>query len=552
MHDDEIIYYDEEPFVIIKEGQNNIIEKLCNSIFAHHLSDNGEAVEQLEKVEEEAQLSDNEAYVSGKDFLKNFLISLPKPVTVVQEGYHIDRSFRDTYYMYFSNRHFQVKRYSRRLSFFLGKFGAEEYFDEDEKAYQVLQDAFIGGCVINPLVAGAIGRTLISPKYALKLNGEKAFLRLSTFDINIYGRRFKVEAFPYRMQDEETMCCAEVTLLNLLEYYANSYVDYKIVVPSEIISQEQKHSHERVLPARGITYPVLTKVLSEFGFSPRLYNVSAIDSYKYSSLSKEDELKRWLHYYIESGIPVAVNLVPIGISGTGHSMVCIGYGRTKKDLKRKAVKRKWITWRERKNAHPLINSADFYEDYVVVDDNEPIYHLRNFKKLSLYPDMRLENLAVPLYKRMFLDAPNAYSTIRSLLQSRDFGISGWADSFLLPREDVITRMFMASSRSFKAFRMSTLKGMDLKELYMLIPMPRFVWVCELYRVDDYDALQAFGEIVIDATSAPNRGHRSLILMHYPSVIAYRMPEQADVGFDVMAELENHHLFPGYRKNLTEF
>ena len=118
MHDDEIIYYDEEPFVIIKEGQNNIIEKLCNSIFAHHLSDNGEAVEQLEKVEEEAQLSDNEAYVSGKDFLKNFLISLPKPVTVVQEGYHIDRSFRDTYYMYFSNQHFQVKRYSRRLSFF--------------------------------------------------------------------------------------------------------------------------------------------------------------------------------------------------------------------------------------------------------------------------------------------------------------------------------------------------------------------------------------------------------------------------------------------------
>ena len=74
------------------------------------------------------------------------------------------------------------------------------------------------------------------------------------------------------------MCCAEVTLLNLLEYYSNSYNDYRIIVPSEIIENEQKHSHERVLPVRGITYPVLTKVLSEFGFSPRLYNISAIDS----------------------------------------------------------------------------------------------------------------------------------------------------------------------------------------------------------------------------------------------------------------------------------
>lgn len=428
----------------------------------------------------------------------------------------------------------------------------QRLLDESEESYFALQKAFIGACVINPLVTGAIGRTLIYPKYLLQPNGEKAYLRLSKFSLNIYGRHFQVYAFPYRMQDEETMRCAEVTLLNLLEYYANSYVDYKIVVPSEIIAQEQKHSHERVLPSRGITYPVLTKVLSEFGFSPRLYNVSAIDSYKYSSLSQEDELKRWLHYYIESGIPVAINMAPIGISGTGHSMVCIGHGEAKPHLKKVAAKRKWIRWSQRGNAHPLINSADFYEDYVVVDDNEPVYHVRKFSSLSLYPDMRIENLAIPLYKRMFLDAPNAYSTIISLLQSEDFGISSWSDSFLKKNEDVIIRIFMASSRSFKAFRMSTLKGMDLKKLYMLIPMPRFVWVCELYRLCDYDSLQAFGEIVIDATSAPNRGHRSLILMHYPSEIAYRAPEQVDIGFEVMAQLESCDLFPGYRGNLEEF
>lgn len=165
--------------------------------------------------------------------------------------------------------------------------------------------------------------------------------------------------------------------------------------------------------------------------------------------------------------------------------------------------------------------------------------------------MRIENLAVPLYKRMFLDAPNAFVTIRSLLHSKEFGISEWANDFLQQGENVITRMFMASSRSYKKFRMNTLKGISVKQLYTLIPMPRFIWVCELYRMDDYENLLSFGEIVIDATSSPNRGHRSLILMHYPKTIAYRNPNQTEVGFDEMAELMADDLFPGYRENLDK-
>lgn len=401
------------------------------------------------------------------------------------------------------------------------------------------------------MVVGAVGRTLINPHYILDESEKPAFIRLSQFTQHIYGRTFQVNAFPYRMQDEETMCCAEVTLLNLLDYYSNSYNDYRSVVPSEIISKEQKHSHERVLPARGVTYPVLTKVLSEFGFSPRLYNVSAIDSFRYSAVSKEDELRRWLHYYIESGIPVALNLVPIGITGTGHSIVCIGHGQIKDRLKREAYRKRWIPWGEREYTHPIINSADFYDDYVIVDDNQPVYQVRNFKNLSLYADMRIGNLAVPLYKRMFLDAPNAYTIIKALLHSKQFGINEWTSGFLKSGENVIIRIFMASTRSYKGFRCDTIKETYVKRLYTLIPMPQFVWVCELYRQDDYDELMAFGEIVIDATSAPSRGQRSLILMHYPKVIAYRNPDQTEAGFDEMAELEEDLLFPGYKKNLEK-
>lgn len=546
--------YDEMPFIVVKEDtEDKVIYELCDAVFLHHLSEEEiDAVSSRKADEQEAELEySGNMTASGKDFLTKFLLSLPRPFTIVQENYHIDRSFRDTYYMYFSNQHFNVKRFSLRLSFFIGEYGLERYFSSEEGNSDELERNFIGCCVINPLIAGSLGRTLIAPQYALRSEDMPAYMRLSEFKVHIYGRTLSVRAFPYRMQDQETMCCAEVTLLNMLEYYSNSYNDYKAVVPSEIIEKVKEHSHERVLPSRGITYPVLTKVLSEFGFSPRMYNISAISEFKYSAIHREDELRRWLHYYIESGIPVAINLAPVGIVGTGHSVVCIGHGRAKDVLKTRAYKNRWIPWEEKEHTHPIINSADFYEDYVVVDDNQPVYQVRKFKNLSLYSDMKVVDLAVPLYKRMFLDAPNAFSIIRSLLHSEQFGIDEWAKNFLDEGESVIIRMFMASSCSYKAFRMKTLSELYVKELYTLIPMPRFIWVCELYRVSDYDNLMSFGEIVIDATSAPNRGHRSLILMHYPKVVAYRSPNQTEVGFDEMAELECDQLFPGYRKNMNE-
>ncbi len=529
--------YSEEILTIIKdEDYEDVISNFCESIFRDSLYETSSEV------------------VCGYMLdMSNLLKQLPRPFTIVQEFYHIDSSYRDTYYTYFSNQHFQVKRYSRRLSFFAKVIRKEDFFAQDVDVQKQISDHFMGACVLNPLTTGVMGRTLINPKYVVNPEALPIYVRLSRFELNIYGKKFLVDAFPYRMQDEETMRCAEVTLLNLLEYYANSYHDYRSIVPSEILENEQKHSHERVLPSRGISYPILTKVLSEFGFSPRLYNLSSIDKYSLSKITQEDELKRSLHYYIESGIPVALNLLPTGNNGSGHSIVCIGHGNVNQELIKKAKRNKWISWDYKEHCHPLINSADFYEDYVVVDDNQPIYQVRPFQQLSLYPDMRVENIAVPLYKRMFLDASDAAAIVRSILHHEQFGIDVWADGFLNQREDVVIRLFMASSRSLKYFRSETLKNFYARETYAIVPMPRFVWVCELYREKDYDDLKAFGEIIIDATSALGRGHSacSLILMHYPNVIGIRYPEQTNPEFEDMIELEEDDLFKGYRKNLNK-
>ena len=529
--------YSEEILIIIKdEDYESVISKFCESIFKDSLYETKSDV----------------VYHYMLDLI-NLLKKLPRPFTIVQEFYHIDPSYRDTYYTYFSNQHFYVKRYSRRLSFFAQVIKENDFFAQDENIQNQISDHFMGACVLNPLASGIMGRTLINPKYVVDSKVLPIYVRLSRFELNIYGKKLYVEAFPYRMQDEETMRCAEVTLLNLLEYYANQYHDYRSIVPSEILENEQKHNHERVLPSRGISYPILTKVLSEFGFSPRLYNLSSIDEYSLSKITQEDELKRNLHCYIESGIPVALNLLPTGNNGSGHSIICIGHGNINRELIKKAKRNKWISWDNKEHCHPLINSADFYEDYVVVDDNQPIYQVRPFQQLSLYPDMRVENIAVPLYKRMFLDASDAAAIVRSILHNKQFGIDAWAGKFLDYGEDVVMRLFMSSSRSLKCFRLKTLNNFYVRETYAIVPMPHFVWVCELYREKDYYDLKAFGEIIIDATSALGRGHSacSLILMHYPNVIGIRYPEQANPEFDEMIEFDEDDLFEGYRKNLKK-
>lgn len=538
--DNEHIQYDEEVFTVItEENFSNTIPEFCECIYRYSVSDAGAIDTNIAK-----------NYIGE---LEKLLKQLPRPYTIIQEMHHIDRSFRDTYYAYFSNQHFDVKRYSRRLSFIRGIIEANVFYSSDIEMQKEIALNFMGACVINPLSTGVIGRTLIDPQFLISEGDRPAYVRVSSFKLHIYGKKLLVKAFPYRVQDEETMRCAEVTLLNLLEYYSNSYIDYRNVVPSEILYMEQKHSHERVLPSRGTSYPVLTKILSEFGFSPRLYSLSAIERYNLSQVTQEDELKRLLHYYIESGIPVALNLLPIGNNGAGHSMVCIGHGNANPDLIKKAKKHKWISWEHRNHCHPIIDSADFYDRYVIVDDNQPVYQVRPFNQLSLYPDMKVENIAVPLYKRMFLDASDASAIVRTVLHHKQLGIDIWSDGFLEPQEDVIIRLFMASSNSLKEYRSQTLMDMFAREAYAMVPMPRFVWVCEIYRESNYDALNAFAEIVIDATSVPGRGHntRSLILMHYPHVLGIRFPEQAEAEFNEMLELDEDGLFPGFRKNLRK-
>ena len=61
--------------------------------------------------------------------------------------------------------------------------------------------------------------------------------------------------------------------------------------------------------------------------------------------------------------------------------------------------------------------------------------------------------------------------------------------------------------------------------------PRFIWAAELYRVSDYETenpqeAAAFGEIILDATSATKNDIKSVIMLNYPDAVSIRGPDDS--------------------------
>ena len=122
--------YRKMSFLIIDEDESaKTIHDFCDAVFVQELQENSGTEQENKQIE---MMEDEGSAISGKDFLIRFLMNLPKPITIVQEVYHIDRSFRDTYYMYFSNQHFQIERHSRRLSLFLGAYNRRKFLGRGE------------------------------------------------------------------------------------------------------------------------------------------------------------------------------------------------------------------------------------------------------------------------------------------------------------------------------------------------------------------------------------------------------------------------------------
>lgn len=281
-------------------------------------------------------------------------------VTIAIEEKYVDRTYRDSYYVHFSCKHGEYNRFCKRLFIFEGNVFEDTTISEFSSLNAGnLQKRFIGTIVIRPLREGKVGRSLINPYFVLEKEG--TYLRYAKYSVTIFGMRFQINAFPFSMQDGETTTCAEITILNLMDYFSRKYSEYKSILPSEVASIVEKNNFERALPTRGLTYYTITKVFSEMGFYPRLYGKNV-----FADMS---QFKRVMHYYIESGIPVAVGAKVD--EKTKHSIVCIGHGKI--NYENIGAKIYAVSDTVAGNHIWIIDSADLCKNYITMDDGRVPY-----------------------------------------------------------------------------------------------------------------------------------------------------------------------------------
>ena len=477
--------------------------------------------------------------------LSGILRLFSAPVTVLCEGCFEDAAYRDTYYAYFAQSFSVFQRDCKRFAFFLGALEPECFYRYDPASEQLLQERFGGICVIKPIRYGEVGRTILASE---KLRLPPCYLRTACFPCFILGHRLTIRGFPYSSQDAETMTCAEVTIWSILEYFGYSHPEFRTALPSQIVKELEKLSDERALPSRGSEYSWMSAIFKTFGFAPRLYDLRAFGQEE----EQRREFKKLFHYYVESGIPVAV-----GIRGRKrreelrHSVVCIGHA-----ARRRKVRASEICYIGGETVYPYIDSAFLYEEYVLMDDNQVPYRVERPDRLTGWSESEISTFAVPLYRQVFLEAGDVSALISAVFTDDCLGIAGLVEKFgerVDQNNPLILRVFLAPSGEYQRFRAKYADSPAGATFYGSMRLPPYVWAAEISTYQSYQRQKIFGEIVIDATSGRSSHLDSLILIRYLDHLGWRTPDE-DAVYAIDERLKHRTrgmAFPYemYRKNL---
>lgn len=461
--------------------------------------------------------------------------------TLIEYPY-VDKLYRDSYYQYFAAKNIDYGRDSIRVSFFSEEVTSESFRPIDEEHRKKLQSTYLGFVTLRPTPTCCVGRCFLHPE---AFRTVPLCVMLTPIQVEVYGVEFEVECFPHVTQDTETMTCAEASLWCLMEYYGNRFADYKPVKLSAIHRTLREIIYERQLPSTGLTAVQLGYALRKFGFTVKLYH---------SKLYEPWELRYIFNDYIESGIPFIAGLTlkkekkekkdtSKRAPEKGHSIIMMGHEGldTKEIFDKQPVVGQHLTEDDKPNGlfwqkvidyrgrrTTLTDSAEFKKRYIAIDDNHAPYRpfdYENPKGSIVHPnspdvdDVTVDYLIVPLNERINVDSVFARTIFQTLLSEKAIWDEDDSASLLedeLVGDKLITRVFLASSRSYKA---KLVKNADvdsrIKEIVIGISMPRFVWVIELSTVSLYTENKALGVIVIDATEAAKNCLASLIFAIYP-------------------------------------
>ena len=453
--------------------------------------------------------------------------------SIVIERQYIDKDYRDTFSHFHSKRFVTLTSRCDRLHFFSVPISRNDLRTKPE----LLQASYLGYSVIRPTRPNCIGRTLLSPKCRVKKLG---YLAVCKESILLQDTVLEIEGFPFISQDVDATVCAESAIWMLVRYFSNRYSLYKERYPFEITKMAEGHAMgKRVYPAGGLTVWQISETLRLAGFSSLIYSANRMEGESDKDYNKRR--KDFLHNmytYIESGLPLIL-AVP------RHVLVAMGH---------KSEKITSVTSGDSK----FLFTSELSHSLIVNDDNIPAYQELKEQggktvpnSVSEYGQNNVEAFIVPLAEKVFLLAEDFKSVVVKILEGKDFGLTH--SSQLESASPLVLRMFLTTGRSFKKkIAERNLGHAVVQRCYSEMPMPHFIWVCELSTVELYDKGEVLGEGSWDATRNAYEP-QGFIAIHYPEIL------WVDAGAQLNGEqnlqkigLQDANPYILYQSNLKEF
>ena len=434
--------------------------------------------------------------------LQAFLQDMRNDLHVVIEGLYVDGPYCDSYYDYYSTKHCNYSRFCLRMSFFKFTFNNNINFSNEGN----IKDNYLGFLVVRPLIR-CIGCNVISPEAKLPPKNDVRICRVKV-DTSCLGVKLKAEGFPHASQDNETMTCAQTTIWSILEYYGNKYTLYHPTLPTEIEEILEPFSYERQLPSKGLTYNQISVALRNFGFGPKIYQSG-------DTQDKIDHFRMLLACYIESGIPLAVALTNKKV---GHAVVCIGTERVdKSEVIKYPIKlgsKTLFSWNKAVANARFVFNDDNRPCYQIASLSDPVKHYVDEGKQD-WKDAQVSQFIAPLYRKVYMEADTAITLAEQIVKMVIQGGDGQ-----------VMRTLLTSSRTFREHitQMSSLS--DNQRIALLgIPMPKFVWVIELSKPDDFVNGHASTLLLLDATGSKMANLSRNIIMLLSDGMNYKYDEK---------------------------
>lgn len=430
------------------------------------------------------------------EYLKNvfdeklvaFISELKTDLYVVIEVPYVDRVYRDTYYNYYSTKHHKHLRDCCRISFFDAKIdNSSFYFENVEKTEKVdfLNTHYMGYLVIRPTFPKIIGRSLINPKARLDTR-IISICDSNRYSVTVDNIKLNAKGFPHCSQDSEMITCAETTIWAIMDYFGNKYPEYRPALPSTIHQSLRRFSFKRQVPSSGLTMEQVSYSLREFGFSTKIYRNGG---YKHAPVDKTFLIS--LSIYIESGIPVVVGISDDIDSHAANIIGITNYKANNSELFNNPGEANLV-----EDTTNIYDYHSFNHEFVFIDDNFFPYKISQIEDAYFkekMPEAEFEFIVVPLYPKIYLDAPVAHRNAQSTIRKSQL-------INLNENEKYIIRTYLASSRSYKNY-VNTISEMhnDLKTLIGTLPMPKFIWITEISTMDDFKKGICESLIIQDAT-----------------------------------------------------